>query len=55
MHPLIAYLIVRDRPRDMLARAGRQRLVRSAVAARSSHRTARSLGSIARQLINGGP
>jgi hypothetical protein len=55
MHPLIAYLIVQDRPREMLARAERQRLVCSAVAARSSHRPARSLGSIARQLINGGP
>ena len=55
MHPLITYLIVQDRPRDMLARAERQRLVRSAVAARFSHGPARSLGSIARQLINGGP
>ena len=55
MHPLIAYLIAQDRPRDMLARAERQRLVRSAVAARSGRRHARSLGPIARQLINGGP
>jgi hypothetical protein len=52
MHPLITYLIVQERPRDMLARAERQRLVRSAAAARSSHRPARSLGSIARQLIS---
>ena len=55
MHPLITYQIAQDRPREMLARAERQRLVRPAVAARSSHRPARSLGSIARQLINGGP
>ena len=55
MHPLITYLITQDRPRDMLARAERQRLVRSAGAARFSHGPARSLGSIARQLINGGP
>ena len=55
MHPLITYQIAQDRPREMLARAERQRLVCSAVAARSSHRPARSLGSIARQLINGGP
>ena len=55
MHPLSTYQIAQDRPREMLARAERQRLVRSAVAARSSHRPARSLGSIARQLINGGP
>src|SRR6516165_5116073 len=42
MHPLITYLITQDRPRDMLARAERQRLVRSAVAARFSHGPARS-------------
>ena len=55
MHPLITYLITQDRPRDMLARAERQRRNGPGVAARFSHGPARSLGSIARQLINGGP
>ncbi len=55
MHPLITYLIARERPRDMLARAERQRLARSAVAARSSHRPVRSPGPIIRELIHGGP
>ena len=55
MYPLITYLTARDRSRDMLARSERRRLAGSAVAARSSHGPARSLGPIARQLILGGP
>jgi hypothetical protein len=55
VHPLITYLIARDRSRDTLARTERRRLARSAVAARSSHGPARSLGPIAGQLILGGP
>ena len=52
---VVAVLIARDRSRDMLARSELRRLARSAVAARSSHGPARSLGPIARQLILGGP
>jgi hypothetical protein len=55
MHPTITYQIARERPRDMLARAERQRLARSAAAARSSARPVRSPGPIVRRLICGGP
>ena len=53
MHPLQTGMIARERPRDMLARADRQHLARSAAATRSRRRPARSLGPIVRQLIRG--
>lgn len=55
MHPQIIYLIARDRLQDTLVRAERQRLARSAVAARSGRRPARSPGPVARQMVHGGP
>ena len=51
MHPLQTGMIARERPRDMLARADRRHLVRSAAAIRSSRGPARSLEPIVRQLI----
>ena len=51
MHPLLTAMIARERPRDMLARADRQRLIRSAATTRSSREPARSLEPIVRRLI----
>ena len=51
MHPLQTGMIARERPRDMLARADRQHLVRSAAATRSGRGPARSLEPIVRRLI----